>query len=513
MKDQIINILQRANSSPYLFLGSGFSRRYIGLPDWIGLLKNFAQDSIHFSRLKSSANGHLPTTATFLAKDFSDRWWADSKYEGSRRKVGESMQTENSPLKYEISEYLKQKSLMETDELKHEIAALKNTNIDGIITTNWDCFVETIFPEYTVYGSQSDLIFSSIQGIGEIYKIHGCLSNPDSLVLTGDDYLRFNELNPYLVSKIITIFMEHPIVFIGYSLSDENIQSILLSVAKIIPADKLEKLGRNLIFLNRAKGRPNVIKKGFYSFGTGSIPTTLIETDDFSIVYEAIGGLKRKIPVKYLRLFKSELHEIVRSNNPKEKIYVVDEESLDGKSPVQFVVGVGVASAKIAALGYKGVKVIDLYRDLLITDAGYNCDQLLNEIPDSIAVGSRWIPIFKYLKNRHINSISGIDNNKLLKFLSGGDDVAKYCSGGFSEGYINSIKVKSFASIVATEKDVIRVAKMAPYLQGIKSELQELESFLKKNFSYFEGNPSQTYFRKLACLYDFLKYGDGFKFD
>jgi hypothetical protein len=513
MKDQIINILQRANSSPYLFVGSGFSRRYIGLPDWAGLLKNFAKDSIHFSRLKANANGDLPTTATLLAKDFSDRWWEEPRYEESRKKVGELMVTENSPLKYEISEYLRSKSLSEIDGLSHEINSLKNTNIDGIITTNWDCFLERIFPEYTVYGSQSDLIFSNIQGISEIYKIHGCSSNPDSLVLTSDDYSAFNELNPYLASKIITIFMEHPIIFVGYSISDKNIQNILLSIAKIIPADKLEQLGRNLIFLNRSKGKSDSIKKGFYSFGSGSIPATLIETDDYSIVYDAIGSLKRKIPVKYLRLFKSELHEIVRSNNPKEKIFVVDEEKLDGKSPVQFVVGVGVASAKIAALGYKGVKVIDLYRDLLISDAGYNSSQLLDEIPGTIAIGSKWIPIFKYLRNIGINRIADILNVKLLNFLPQSNDMSRYCSGGFSEYYINSIKNRSFSDIVKSEKNPVRVAKIAPYLKNIHNEIQEVEIFLKINFNYFEGNPSQTYFRKLACLYDFIKYGDGFQFD
>ena len=84
--------------------------------------------------------------------------------------------------------------------------------LDGIITTNWDDTAERVLPQFTSYIGQEQLIFSSTYSVGEIYKIHGSYRDPKSLVLTEDDYDDFSKKNPYLAAKLITIFIEHPVV-------------------------------------------------------------------------------------------------------------------------------------------------------------------------------------------------------------------------------------------------------------------------------------------------------------
>lgn len=89
-----------------------------------------------------------------------------------------------------------------------------------------------------------------MQGIAEIYKIHGSVQNPESIVINKADYQKFYDKGKYLAAKLMTIFMEYPIIFIGYSISDSDIQAILSDVVECLPLDKIETLQKDLFLLN-----------------------------------------------------------------------------------------------------------------------------------------------------------------------------------------------------------------------------------------------------------------------
>ena len=81
IQKKLIEVLSQKATSPFFFLGSGFSRRYIGLEKWDELLKVFA-DKVGkpYGYYKSNANGNLPQVASLIAKDFQDKIWSDEKF-------------------------------------------------------------------------------------------------------------------------------------------------------------------------------------------------------------------------------------------------------------------------------------------------------------------------------------------------------------------------------------------------------------------------------------------------
>lgn len=237
--ERLKEIIKASPTAPFLFIGSGFSRRYLGLEDWEGLLTRFGNNlSAGFVKYASESNDNLALAAQNMAREYSDYWW----------NLPEAKSISNSPtwykhitapLRFDICNYLSQTPL-NTKSLENELKVLtsEKTIIDGVITTNWDLLLENLFPTYKVYIGQSNLLFSNPQKIAEIYKIHGCSSEPKSLVLTQDDYDEFKNKNSYLASKLLSIFLEHPVFFIGYSLNDENIASILGSISEIMTTDE-----------------------------------------------------------------------------------------------------------------------------------------------------------------------------------------------------------------------------------------------------------------------------------
>lgn len=171
--------LQAHNAGPFLFAGSGLSRRYLELEDWAGLLRRFCEHIKPYEYYLSSANGDLPKVAAAMAEDFHEVWWTHEAYARSREKHAKNITDRTGPLRVEVCDYLKSVGLTDLNQHKYgdEIAALSRLNVDGIITTNWDTFLQTLFPDYRVYVGQDELLFSNPQSIGEIYKIHGCVKH------------------------------------------------------------------------------------------------------------------------------------------------------------------------------------------------------------------------------------------------------------------------------------------------------------------------------------------------
>jgi hypothetical protein len=63
-----------------------------------------------------------------------------------------------------------------------------------------------------------------------LLKMHGCVSRPDDIVLTRDDYLRYGERRAALAGIVQALLVTRHILFVGFSLNDDNFHRLVHDV-------------------------------------------------------------------------------------------------------------------------------------------------------------------------------------------------------------------------------------------------------------------------------------------
>lgn len=514
----VLALIQNSPTAPFLFIGSGFSRRYLGLEDWKGLINRFCQNLNNkpYQRYLSESNGNIPASISAMSEDYSEYWWNVSGNEKIASKEG-WVSHMTSPLRHDICEYLNQVSLDEA--LNHpEVQCLKDekTVIDGIITTNWDLLLEQIFPDSKVFVGQKGVLFNNQQSIAEIYKIHGCASDSNSLVLTDEDYQSFNNKSAYLSAKLLSIFLEHPVFFIVYSANDENIKSILKQLSEMMNTEDLDaRLGKNLIFLERSKGAGDSVQHTYQNFENGvRIPITRVKTDDFSKVYKAFQVRKRLIPAHLLRMFKEQLYSIVQSEDPTTKMFVAKmEEIVKNDSDVQFVAGIGVADdfrSNFGKIGLNGLSAEAIFRDVVFDDLMCGDEVVLREVIPNITKHQDYLPIRKYLKVDANWRPTHMTPRQKRVFNLSLKDLTKKIPETYRNIYLrNKFSSRKVAEILSSEflRESHKINCMALRLSEKSTDddcIALVKEFLEENFDRLLVLEKNTDFKRLICIYDFI---------
>ncbi|MCD8294097.1 MAG: SIR2 family protein [Clostridia bacterium] len=337
----IRDVISRFETTPFLFVGSGLTRRYLGLPNWEGLLDHFAHE-VKNSRhslleykistglsLNSDPDVMLPKVAELIEHDYNLKWIRNP---GIRHINGEALSSKDSPFRYELAQYIMSISKVNenyADEIKL-LRKVSEKSISGYITTNYDMFLENLLPGYKCYIGQKDILFEPVQGIAEIYKIHGSIARPESIVITETDYDEFNRKKGYLSAKLLTIFVEYPIIFIGYSMSDKDIDNIIKWIVGSLDRDQVQVFQERFIFINYDEDAAEPRVETFFYPLKGNheyVTMTAITLADFSLLYRELGCKERKLPVRLLRRFKSELYDFVvdKDSAAKSKVAMPDD--------------------------------------------------------------------------------------------------------------------------------------------------------------------------------------------
>lgn len=517
MKEKIDDLIMDFDTIPFLFVGSGLTRRYFNLPEWDGLLRQmvsqFNQDNLAYRAYQDKANfrdtpyGINPTIASFIEEDFNRKWFEDSTIRFVDEYNMKKIEKGCTPFKAEIAQYIKNNSELDK-EYKHEVTLLRNIakkSIAGIITTNYDLFFEKYLSEYKVFIGQNELLFSQLQGIAEIYKIHGSVSDPQTIIINENDYKEFKEQKEYLAAKLLTIFMEYPIIFIGYSISDSNIRDILSSIVKCMTNEKIDDLKNKFIFVDYKVGYEGyTIGESTFSFENGKMMSMIkITLSDYSLLYTAISKKKMKLPVRLLRMLKDELYEYTLTNKPSKNIKVA---SLDDErvSNDELVLSIGTMdfNSIVGINGLKGISTAQWYRNIVLDDLDFDNSTLLTVALELARQNSGKLPVNSLITTVEQKN----DLNKL--YIYNFDDLISKTTKREREKHP---ELKSIDDVLNLEmNDLKKNCLYMTYLSEDHFEIDKLKDYLVDTF---KKNPdilstadqtTKTHLRKLIRIYDYL---------
>jgi hypothetical protein len=137
-----------------------------------------------------------------------------------------------------------------------------------IITTNYDTLIEDAFKNKGQVISSKHIPYLE-KGKTQIFKVHGDLSEPDSIIVTKSDYNNFFKTNTE--SDVYwTVIKErlstNSVLFLGYNLEDPNISIVFERITDVLGANRKEAF---FVAPNLPEHKVNdLIRKGIHYINT-----------------------------------------------------------------------------------------------------------------------------------------------------------------------------------------------------------------------------------------------------
>lgn len=525
-------IIEKFRQLPYLFVGTGVSMRYGDAPSWNELLyelwktTNGNKDKLEFKKFEKGIVRELkvdkarytseeiqyrvnPTIATRIQNQFNDKFFNDEVFcENlfSQKEMEEIINDDYDPFKFYITKMIagvKEKECKEIEELKW---LKENENkIAGIITTNYDNLLDNIFTDFDKLIGQKQMLTSNMESLFQIFKIHGSIENPNSIIITEEDYSEFEKKLKYLSAKLLTLFIEHPIIFIGYSISDINIRNILKEIAICLDKTQLDELKDKFIFVtlpeDNIEGEYKITMKDI-EFECGNIKMLQIELNDFSVLFKAFNNLKSSLPLKVMRKMQNMICNFIETTEPTNNVFV---SSIDNSNIEESELGFYISKIdEVSDIGFRSYKLEDILEDIIYDNKKYLKNIKLVDTFKNIrsVAGKTYLPIYKYLD---CLSLENIPKNWLVIRSLGEISIT-------SMDYKRTKENIEFTKIEDIENQFTKAEVILSYIfryacEG-KIETEELGEFLKANFHnpIFRVNICLPTLKKLVAIYDYKKY-------
>ncbi|GFZ53904.1 hypothetical protein ENTKAS01_14280 [Enterobacter sp. AS-1] len=493
---EIQDFVGHYKNHPVLFIGTGFSLRYLqnsfGWNELLEFISNELTGNEEFYydlKAESMEDGEYSydLLATRLEIEFNKCLATDrnGKFEAindifyKNMKEGKKL----SRFKIYITEILN--GLLIRPEKSNEIDALirARKNIGSVITTNYDRLCEKVFEFNPLIGN--DILLSN--PYGSVYKIHGCVTDSDNIIITRDDYNNFNNKYELIRAQLLSIFIHNPIIFIGYSISDSNIKSLLKTIFSYVNVNTelAKKIRDNFLLVEYAPGdhTTEITEHDIDIESMATIRINKIKTDNYTAIYDALSKLVLPVSAMDIRKVQKVWNTIKSGGEIKVNI----TENIDELKNEDMVLAVGSERTVKYEFQTKTEMIQNYFK--IVDEANSQLISLLNK--QVISTRERF-PVFAFssICENLINE-EKYKNRQVDKIIADLKGYVKECGNEYS----------TITDITDNLPDWKVIGGIMYSVMDDNISIEELKNYLEEH-----SGRCDTDFRKLLCLYDYLAF-------
>lgn len=488
---------------PILFVGAGLSLRYLtNSYTWEDLLKRVMVDLTgndeKFYTLKSqcliSGEYRYDSLASLIEKEFNEVLTTEryGRFKHINDTFFENMRDgiQLSRFKIYVTELIKNSIYQEDyeDEINQLLKASKN--IGSIITTNYDNFIEETTGFVPLIGNE--ILLSN--PYGAVYKIHGCISKVNDIVITKEDYNKFDEEYELIRAQLLSLFIHNPIIFIGYGIGDENIRKILQTIFKYIkPNSNLaNNIKQNFLLVEFEKKSNNqdVVEHDILLNSQNMVRINKIKTDDFTSIYKAISNISLPISAMDIKRVESIVRNIKIADESAIKVQIQQGiEALTNSDKILFI----GAEKSISYKFHTVTEILEHYFEIIQTKNV----AILDLINQQKIKQDQWIAVYGF--NSIGAPINDFDKYKLQQDKKLQDYILNI-EDRYKTSEINLTKIEQNEDISNSNK----IKAIIWTILNNQVDLNDLEDYIINYQQRPECN--KTEYRKIICAYDYKKY-------
>lgn len=489
----IQDFVAKYHNHPVLFVGTGLSLRYLkNSYSWDGLLQKVANElnsnpeyylDIKAENMQTTGYAYDKIAAQ-LEMDFNQHLKEnrDGKFKATNDKFYEKMKANINISRFKL--YLAE--LLGTTGQKSsaaaEIAELKKAskNISSVITTNYDTMIEQIFSFAPLVGN--NILLSN--PYGSVYKIHGCVSQPDKIIITEKDYIEFSQKYELIRAQLLSLFIHNPIIFIGYNIGDKNIKDILRTIFSYVDynSEEAKKIRDNFLLIEYESGADNteVTEHDIDIEGFDTIRINKLKTDNYIAVYKALDNLTLPVSVMDIRKVQTVVRDIYEGGTIKVSI----TEDLDELKNSDKVLVVG--SKKTINYVFMTTSEIMANYFEFVEESNSQSLQLIN---NQKIQSTQFFPIYAFSK-----ICPGITRSNELK------KQQKEKIEAITKGRATSYENHTSPQAVLDDQKISQTNKTAGIICSIMSGAMDLSKVEEYLINFLDKR--STDYRKLLCAFD-----------